>query len=164
LRKLKNVHKNIKTQLFTCKVIAMILSQYYKLGSLFAIAMLCIACQSNRSPQIPTSPPQVVATFLTAELTGTLVEGEGCLRVNTAPQSYGLVFPPDASMTHNSERVTITLGLVTNTPREVRLRFGERVKVSGGETDALPSSLAETVTEACIAPYWVVGASIERVR
>jgi hypothetical protein len=111
----------------------------------------------------PTPQPQVVATYLTAELIGTLVEGDGCIRINTNTRSYGLVFPPDAAMTHNDDTVTITMGLVTNNPREVRLRFGERVRLGGGETDALSSSLAETVTPSCFAPYWILGETINRV-
>jgi hypothetical protein len=113
---------------------------------------------------IPPSPqPQVVATFLTAELVGTLTKGEGCIRVNTVNESFGVVFPPDASITELENSLTIVTGLATNTPREINIPFGERVRLSGGEVESLPSSLAETVSDSCEAPYWVLGETISRV-
>lgn len=128
---------------------------------LLLFTLFLTSCQVSH--ENPTSHPLVVATFLTAELTGTLIEGGGCIRVNSGTQSYGLVFPPDTTMTQNGDTVTIEMGLVTDDRREVRLRLGERGRLGGGATDALPTSLAERVDAACTSPYWVIGARIERV-
>ncbi len=111
----------------------------------------------------PTPQPQVVATYLTAEVVGTLAKGEGCVRINTVNESFGVVFPPDASITELENLVTIVTGLATNTPREVNIPFGEWVRLGGGEVESLPPTLDERVSDSCEAPYWVLGETINRV-
>jgi len=127
---------------------------------LILATIVTLSCQSNDTNPQPSNPPQVVATFLTAELVGTLTKGEGCIRVNTVNESFGIVFPPDASMTELENSVTVVTGVAINNLHEVNIAFGERVTVSGGELETLTAALEERVNPSCKAPYWVMGETI----
>jgi len=107
----------------------------------------------------PTVKPEVVATSWTAELFGELVEVEHCIRLNdkNSDTSYLLVWPPDITVAIDKDAVRVVTGMVAGNRREVIWRFGEMVRLSGGETDHLNEQQRKALSASCSGPYWIVG-------
>jgi hypothetical protein len=100
-----------------------------------------------------------------AILIGKLAKVEGCLRINDAngETSYLAVWPSDYSLKVASGMIMVLDGAGTT-----RVRVGEEVFVSGGETKsvegiaALDDQLKQELSTRCPGPYWLVGNEVRR--
>ncbi len=109
-------------------------------------------------PTPTASPtPYVIMTAMVARLDGELIEVDGCLRVDL----YALVWPPDHKMTIEDGQVRVVSGLVSGKRREVILKIGEMVTLSGGIVPSLDDQLKLTIPANCSGPYWAVGNKIQ---
>ncbi len=139
-----------------------------KLLLLLALLLLtgCTASTpAASSPVPPTTIPEVVATHQTAELVGTLVKVDQCLRVNdqNSDSSYLLVWPPDLAATVENDTVRVVTGVVTGDRQESSARIGDVVRLGGGEAKDLDEQLQQSVPATCAGPYWVVGKEFARL-
>jgi hypothetical protein len=103
----------------------------------------------------------VVITRLTAQLFGTLVDQDGCLRVqpDTGGTSYLLAWPPDFEVRVEGD----TVHVVTADGEQVTLGMGDAVYLSGGEVksaDYLSQPVRQALPAQCEGPFWVVGAEV----
>jgi hypothetical protein len=132
---------------------------------LFGVLLTVAACNlipSTGSATTPASGQAVIATAWTAELVGELDKVDSCIRVNDrdSDASYLLVWPPDIAVTTEKDSIRVVTGVTTGNRKEVVLRIGETIRLSGGETDSLDEQLKQTVPENCPGPYWVVGTEV----
>lgn len=142
---------------------------------LLALAVCITACRQAPSTQAPVAtvpgtsvlfprqpPVQGERITMTALLVGTLVEVEGCLRVNVEDHtSYLPVWPPDFTSRIRDGRIEII-----DRSGQVAARVGDVAEMGGGE-DQTGSSLNDELRRAlagrCAGPYWIVGRTVRRV-
>ena len=130
------------------------------IGWALAAAVALSACGSSAT----AGPTQaVVVTQLTAEISGTLVNEAGCLRVANEGGSYLLLWPPDNAVTREGKMVRVVTGVVGGVREEWQLRLGDVVLLGGGMTERLDETLATLVPPGCAGPYWVMGQIAEVV-
>jgi hypothetical protein len=127
---------------------------------LITIALAMTAC-NTASIANSTSAPQehIVATRLTADLTGKLVMVNGCLRVNASPGdvSHLLVWPPEYTGKVSVENDTVQ---VVDRGRTVVWHIGDVVHLGGSGVlliEDLDKQLREELPANCPGPYWVIG-------
>ncbi len=94
---------------------------------------------------------------MTAEIFGTLVVVDDCIRVNDneSGTSYLLVWPPDFTLITDNDTIQILNG-----DDEVVARVGDKVRIDGGEIKSLSffnESMQKKLPPNCLAPYWIVG-------
>jgi hypothetical protein len=115
---------------------------------------------TSTPPPSPTAGPAVAITRLTAQLFGTLVDRDGCVRVRPdTGGSYLLAWPPDFEVRVEGDAVHV----VTAGGEQVSLHVGDAVYLSGGEVksaDYLSESVRQALPAHCEGPYWVVGAEV----
>lgn len=130
-------------------------------GGLLAVTACCQSLSTNLR-STPSVTPQVVATFWTSELVGELVEVENCLRMNDkdSNSSFLLIWPPDVIATTDKANVRVVIGVTAGNRKEVVLRIGELVRLSGGEITNLDEQLRYTLPANCPGPYWIVGTEV----
>jgi Bacterial SH3 domain len=124
--------------------------------SLLVAACGAFAPQATLTPTASTTP-QVVATRLTAQLTGRLVLVGDCLRVqnsNVPGESLLLVFPP--GFTGSVSKTTVLVSDFQD-KKEFTWRLGDIVTLAGGNVPTLDPTLQELLPPDCQGPYWVVG-------
>jgi len=124
--------------------------------SLFVAACGAIAPPATLTPTA-SNTPQVVATRLTAQLTGRLLLVGNCLRVEESSvpgQSLLLVFPP--GFTASVGRATVLVSDFQDN-KEFTWRLGDIVHLAGGNVPVLDPVLQQLLPAGCSGPYWVVG-------
>jgi hypothetical protein len=94
---------------------------------------------------------------MTAQIFGTLVVVENCIRVNVdeSDTSYLLVWPPDFTL--DTEMGVIQ---ILDKDGKVVAHVGDKVQIDGGEVRSLSvfsESMQERIPSSCSAPYWIVG-------
>lgn len=155
------------------------LAGWYRVCAVVVGLLLLISCNvesSNVEPSplatqtpgliIPTLPPDLPVFFprqelvdgewvrMTGEITGKLVEVNGCLRVNT----YLVIWPPHYSLDIESGLVRIL-----DETGQVMTSVGEEVYMGGGEKPSLEgvigvsAQLAQEIPPECPGPYWISG-------
>ncbi|MGH7601368.1 MAG: hypothetical protein ACREOI_33835 [bacterium] len=100
-----------------------------------------------------------------AILIGKLVEVDGCLRINSSNSetSYLVVWPFGYSL-----KIANGVIMIQDGAGKTRVRVGEEVFVSGGETKsvegiaALDDQLKRELSTRCPGPYWLVGSEVKR--
>jgi hypothetical protein len=100
-----------------------------------------------------------------AILVGKLVKIDGCLRINAShgETSYLVVWPFGYSL-----KIVNGVILVQDGSGKTRVRVGEEVFVSGGETKsvegiaALDDQVKRELSTRCSGPYWLVGSEVRR--
>jgi heat shock protein HslJ len=93
--------------------------------------------------------------------TGTLTMRDGCLTISDSYSSNLVVWPPDfeVSIEHDTIRVRYD-DWAPETEREVEVRLGQMVRLSGGEVKSLGAFDERTwkgIPAGCPGPYWLVG-------
>ena len=127
------------------------------------------AC-GEKTPEVTTKPspesPEIVVTAWTAEVVGKLLNVDGCVRIRDEESDvdYALVWTPDISATIEGDEVRVISGIVRGKSSEVVLRFGNIVRVSGGETAHPDEELLQNLPANCQGPYWIVGFEIAPVQ
>jgi len=133
--------------------------------------MIAAACSSKSAPNqyeydgIFFPRQQANVAVMDAILTGKLVKVENCLRINDAngETSYLIVWPSDYSL-----KIANGVIMVQDGAGQTRVRVGEKVFVSGGETKsvegiaALDEQLKRELSTRCPGPYWLVGSEVRR--
>ena len=94
---------------------------------------------------------------MTAEIFGTLVVVDDCIRVNDneSGTSYLLVWPSDFTLITDNDTIQILNGY-----DEIVARVGDKVRIDGGEIKSLSffnESMQKKLPPNCLAPYWIVG-------
>lgn len=90
------------------------------LVSVFSLLIFLAACR-EKSPEVTitatTPTPEVIITAWTAEVTGELINIDGCIRIRDRENNvnYALVWTPDVSATIEGDEVRIISGIVSNT-------------------------------------------------
>jgi hypothetical protein len=134
---------------------------------LTTVIVFFFALTACKMSPTPTATPtlRVILTAMAAGLDGKLVEIDGCLRVKGSEQDVGsaLVWPPDYEMTIEDGQVRVVSGLVSGERREVILKIGEKVTLSGGIVANLDEQLKGTIPANCPGPYWAVGNTIRPI-
>lgn len=139
--------------------------------ALIAAALVAISCSSKSAPNqyeyngIFFPRQKVVTDVMEAILIGKLVETDGCLRINdrNSETSYLVVWPFGYSL-----RVFAGVIEVRDGTGKTKVRVGEEVFVSGGETKsvegiaALDEQLIRELSTRCSGPYWLVGSEVKR--
>ena len=135
----------------------------------FSLLIFLAACR-EKPPEVtitPTTPtPEVIITAWTAEVIGELINIDGCIRIRDRESdvNYAIVWPPDVSATIEGDEVRIITGIIRGNTSELVLRFGDIVRVSGGETMQPDEQLLQNLPPNCQGPYWVVGFEIASVQ
>jgi hypothetical protein len=130
-----------------------------------SLLLSLVACGEEK-PDFPDKPsPEVIITAWTAEVTGELLNIDGCARIldRESNVDYAIVWTPDVSATIEGDEVRIISGIVRGNTSEIVLRFGDIIRVSGGETTHPDQQLLQTLPPNCQGPYWVVGFEISLV-
>ncbi|RMG95822.1 MAG: hypothetical protein D6706_11290 [Chloroflexi bacterium] len=99
----------------------------------------------------------------TGEVTGELVEVNGCLRLNTSHDdvSYLIIWPPSYTLNASGDLIQIR-----DEAGQVVAHVGEVVHMSGGETMSLEGiagvnkQLLQEIPPECSGPYWISGGII----
>ena len=143
--------------------------------------LLVVACSANStpSPMSESTLPASSATIyfpqqrlsegeqmtMTAQLFGTLVTDQNCLRVENRDDdlSYLIIWPPNFSLNMEMNPIQIY-----NADGQMAVQVGDNIYLGGGGGDLAADSLAEQVQEpeairACSGPYWIVGQTVERI-
>ncbi len=127
------------------------------------LALTLSACREPRAlapPSVETSvafPRQEAlsgeSSSMTAALTGTLVEGEGCLWVEGLVGAGRVlpVWPAEFSLEAQDGEISVSDGQGT------RVRLGEEVRMGGGYLSAIDPETESQIPEACRGDYFVVG-------
>jgi hypothetical protein len=139
--------------------------------ALVVVALVAASCSSKSAPSqyecggIFFPRQKAGVAVMEAILIGKLVEVDGCLRVNSrnSETSYLVVWPFGYSL-----RVFSGVIEVRDETGKTRVRVGEEVFVSGGETKsvegiaALDEQLKRELATRCSGPYWLVGSEVRR--
>ncbi len=134
------------------------------LGIAFALTMTVLGCAPNTQPSITQTGPGVIATAQVSEIVGNLDLKDGCFSIaDEAAAVYSLAWPADASVTISGDNITVVTGLKTGNQQQVDLKVGDRVRLSGGETDHLSPELQESIDPSCPGPFWVLGFEVEKL-
>ena len=136
----------------------------FALTALTVLSFTLISCQMSQTPAA-TPTLGVIMTAMVARLDGKLEKIDGCIRVRSGEldNGYALVWPPDHKMTIEDGQVRVVSGIVSGKRREVVLKFGEDVTLSGGIVVNLDEQLEQTIPANCPAPYWAVGNTIQPI-
>lgn len=153
------------------------------------LALLLSACRSaavteNQPPgdepmpafPIPTLPSDLPVFFprqqlvdgewvrMTSEITGTLIEESGCLRIvsDFESESYLVVWPPHYTLDAGSDPIQI---LDHSQDDQIVARVGEQVHMGGGggsspDYVSVPDGLDQQRPPDCPGPYWISGGVI----
>ncbi|GIW61074.1 MAG: hypothetical protein KatS3mg087_2140 [Patescibacteria group bacterium] len=136
---------------------------------IFSLLISLAAC-GEKIPKVTitatTSTQEVVVTAWTAELIGELINADGCIRIRDRENAvdYAIVWTPDVSATIEGDKVRIISGIERGNINEIVLRFGDTVRVSGGETTHPDEQLLQNMPPNCQGPYWVIGFEIDTVQ
>lgn len=135
----------------------------------FSLLISLAAC-GKKIPEVTitaTTPTQeVVVTAWTAEVIGELINVDGCIRIRDRENAvdYAIVWTPDVSATIEGDELKIISGIERGNISEIVLRFGDTVRVSGGETTHPDEQLLQNLPPNCQGPYWVIGFEIDTVQ
>ncbi|MCI0696157.1 hypothetical protein L0337_29665 [candidate division KSB1 bacterium] len=138
---------------------------------IIAVALITAACSPESAPNqydydgIFFPRQKAGVAVMDAILIGKLVEVEGCLRINDAngETSYLVVWPSNYSL-----KVVNGVIMVMDGAGKTKVRVGEEIFVSGGETKsvegitALDDQLKRELSTRCSGPYWLVGSEVRR--
>jgi len=139
------------------------------LAIVFSLLISLAACR-EKAPKVTitatTPAPEVIITAWTAIVMGELINIDGCIRVRDRESDvdYALVWTPDMSARIEGDEVRIISGIVRGKTSEVVLRFGDIVRISGGETNHPDEQLLQNLPPNCQGPFWVVGLEIAPVQ
>lgn len=138
---------------------------------IIGMALITIACSPESAPNqceydgifFPRQKASVAV--MDAILIGKLVKVDGCLRIDdsNSETSYLVVWPFGYSL-----KVVSTMIEVRDGAGKTRVRVGEEVFVSGGETKsvegiaALDEQLKRELSTRCPGPYWLVGSEVKQ--
>jgi hypothetical protein len=138
---------------------------------IIGMALLTAACSSESAPNqyeydgifFPRQKP--VTVVMEALLLGKLVKVDNHLRINSSNDetSYLVVWPSGYSL-----KIVAGLIMVQDESGKTRVRVGEEVLVSGGETKtvegigAIDKQLQRELTTRYQGPYWLVGSEVGR--
>lgn len=118
-----------------------------------ALALQGCVSTGNRPTALHTLPLQtkpVDTVRPTGSATGTLVNVNGCLRIERGPRQSSLVVWPHGTRLSPDGRAGVTL------PDGRSIAVGQRVTLGGGERPDLPSDLvAVPPHSSCTGPYFV---------
>jgi hypothetical protein len=138
---------------------------------LIVVALVAVSCSSQSAPNqyeydgIFFPRQKAVDVVMEAILIGKLVKVDGCLRINDSNSvtSYLVVWPFGYSL-----KIANGMIMVMDGAGKMRVRVGEEVFVSGGETKtvegiaALDEQLKRELSTRCPGPYWLVGSEVRR--
>jgi hypothetical protein len=102
-------------------------------------------------------PPEGLRQEMTALLIGTLVEEDGCLRVEEGESSHLIIWPYDHTVIA-AEDGTLQ---IRDGSGVVVARVGDVVRMGGGETRSLDSVTPMEIPARCTGPYWIAGSQID---
>lgn len=114
------------------------------------------------------APPTREQPSMAAELTGQLVLGDACLRLNSQhPEaSYLVIWPHGYTVYANAEKIEIR-----DPSGTIVARVGDIVQMSGGEVNHEHLLLAigsgqteEPWLSECPGPYWILGSVVSAIR
>lgn len=104
-------------------------------------------------------PVEGLREVMEAELVGSFVLDNGCLRVESLynDDSYLPVWPPDFALEHEDD----TLVIVDGNGNKVA-QVGEEVYMGGGigSESSLPDCVRQQLTSSCHGPFWIVGEGV----
>jgi hypothetical protein len=128
----------------------------------------CIPVQTNMitttTGTVTTPSPQVIVTYWTAELKGTLVMEDQCLRVksSTSAETFLLAWPADFSVSKNGNAVHVIQGMVSGQRQEYDLLIGSQVDIGGGVAEGVEPSFYQLSDTSCPGPFWVFGGLVKK--
>jgi len=128
------------------------------LAIVFSLLISLAACK-EKVPEVDitatTPTPEVIITAWTAEVIGELINVDGCIRIRDRESdvNYAIVWPLDVSATIEGDEVRIISGIVRGNTSELVLRFGDIVRVSGGEITHPDEQLLQNLPPNCQGPY-----------
>jgi hypothetical protein len=132
--------------------------------------LISLAACREKVPEVTkpttTHTPEVIITAWTAEVTGELSNIDGCIRIRdrVSDVDYAIVWTPDVSATIEGDEVRVISGIVRGNTSELVLRFGDIIRISGGETTHPDEQYIQNLPPNCPGPYWVIGFEIDVVQ
>ena len=131
---------------------------------LFAVFTWLIISASaciNISPSAHNPTMEIFVTAFMADLRGTLIEEDGCVRVkDDRGKEFTLVWPPDLRLIKEGNLIRIESGLVSGLYNERIFHIGDMVELAGGFVGQPDEQLMDTIPANCPGPYWVVGSNL----
>ncbi|HPH97729.1 MAG TPA: hypothetical protein PKW33_15810 [Anaerolineaceae bacterium] len=135
--------------------------------SLFIFLAACVEKTQEAAPTLAASPtPKVIYTAYAALTEGVLVNLDGCVRIRSEQTGSddAIVWPPDVSAAIEGDKIRIITGIVTGKREESVVKFGERVRLGGGETSYPDEQLLQNLPANCPGPYWVIASVLPIVQ
>jgi hypothetical protein len=125
------------------------------LAILVGYTLSAVGCAAPEKSPGDEPAPKVVVTRMAALRVEPLTMVDGCLRVGDGEASNLIVWPPDFEVSVENDTIRVLYD-----DREVEVRLGQVVRLSGGEVKSLEAFDERTrrqIPAGCPGPYWLVG-------
>jgi len=125
------------------------------LAILVGYTLSAVGCAAPEKSPGDEPAPKVVVTRMAALRVQPLTMVDGCLRVGDGEASKLIVWPPDFEVSVENDTIRVLYD-----DREVEVRLGQVVRLSGGEVkslEAFDERTRQRVPAGCPGPYWLVG-------